>query len=91
MNILDAMKNPGRTFGSPEALEASTELDAAHKYAVLVQWKDQLEQLMTATAENMPGPETASGVNAECLRRVVDALTRLGPDARPPRAPHADD
>jgi hypothetical protein len=25
----------------------------------------------------MPGPETASGANAECLRRVVDAISRL--------------
>jgi hypothetical protein len=34
-------------------------------------------QLLTATEENMPGPES-SGSSAECLRRVVDALTRLG-------------
>jgi len=81
MPILDfagAMKNPGRTFGSPEVLEASTELSDRQKYDLLVQWKDQLEQLMTATGENMPGPETASGINAECLRRVVDAMARLG-------------
>jgi hypothetical protein len=29
--------------------------------------------------ENMPGPETSSGDNAECLRRIVDALSRLDP------------
>lgn len=34
------------------------------------------------SGESMPGPETASGVNAECLRRVVDALTRLIPSGR---------
>ena len=82
MAILDfasAMKNPGRTFGSPEALEASGELTAGQKHAVLLQWKDQLQQFMVATEENMPGPETASGVNADCLRRVVDALSRLAP------------
>lgn len=77
MNISDAMKNPGRIFGTPEALEASAELSGEQKHAVLLQWKDQLQQLMIATEENMPGPETASGVNADCLRRVVDALTRL--------------
>ena len=32
---------------------------------------------MVATEENMPGPETSSGVNADCLRRVVDALSRI--------------
>jgi hypothetical protein len=82
MNIQDAMKNPGRTFGTPEALEASAELTGEQKHAVLLQWKDQLQQLMVATEENMPGPETASDVNAECLRRVVDVLTRLEPQRR---------
>ena len=82
MNFEGAMKNPGRTFGSPEVLESSRDLTDAQKHAVLVQWKDQLEQLMTATGENMPGPETASGANAECLRRVVDALTRLESQSR---------
>ena len=77
MNLQDAMKNPGRIFGTPETLEASSELTGEQKHAVLLQWKDQLQQLMIATEENMPGPETASGVNADCLRRVVDALTRL--------------
>jgi hypothetical protein len=77
MDLQDAMKNPARTFGSPEAIEASGELSAREKHAVLLQWKDQLQQLMVATEENMPGPETASGVNADCLRRVVDALSRL--------------
>lgn len=81
MPILDfesAMKNPGRAFGSPEVLEASDDLSYGQKHDLLLQWKDQLEQLMTATSENMPGPETASGANAECLRRVVDAMARLG-------------
>jgi hypothetical protein len=79
MNIQDAMMNPGRTFGTPEAVEASTELTPKQKHAVLLQWKDQLQQLMVATEENMPGPETASGVNADYLARIVDVLTRLDP------------
>ncbi len=81
MNFQDAMKNPGRTFGSPEALETTLALTAKQKRAVLMQWKDQLQQLMVATEENMPGPETSSGINADCLRRVVDALSRLDPHA----------
>jgi hypothetical protein len=79
MDIQQAMKNPGRIFGTPEALEASAELTAVQKHAVLLQWKDQLQQLLVATEENMPGPESSSGINADCLRRVVDALTRLDP------------
>jgi hypothetical protein len=73
-----AMKDPGRAFGSPEALEASRNFSDRQKHAILLQWKDQLQQLMVATEENMPGPETNSGVNADCLRRIVDALSRLG-------------
>jgi hypothetical protein len=72
----------GTTFATSgtgtEALEATSDLSDGQKHDLLLQWKDQLEQLMTATSENMPGPETASGSNAECLRRVVDAMARLG-------------
>jgi hypothetical protein len=77
MDLRDAMNNPARAFGSPEAIESSAALSARQKRAVLLQWKDQLQQLLVATEENMPGPETASGVNADCLRRVVDAISRL--------------
>jgi len=77
MDFQQALKNPGNMFGGvPEALEASTEFDAAQKRAILLQWKDQLMQLQRATNENMPGPES-NGAGADCLRRVVDALIRL--------------
>jgi hypothetical protein len=78
MNYREALKNPGKMFGGvPEALESSIEFDAAQKRAILLQWKDQLMQLQKATEENMPGPES-NGAGADCLRRVVDALTRIG-------------
>ena len=77
MDFQQALKNPGKMFGGePEALESSTEFDAAQKRAILLQWKDQLIQLQRATGENMPGPES-DGAGADCLRRVVDALIRL--------------
>jgi hypothetical protein len=77
MDYQQALKNPGKMFkGAPEALESSTEFDAAQKRAILLQWKDQLIQLQRATNENMPGPES-DGAGADCLRRVVDALIRL--------------
>ena len=77
MNIEQAMKNPASTFGTPEALEASTELSAVQKRAVLMQWKDQLQQLLTADEESMLRADAKAGANAECLRRVTDILTRL--------------
>lgn len=78
MDYPQALKNPGKMFrGVPEAVEASGEFDTAQKRAILLQWKNQLIQLQKATEENMPGPES-DGAGADCLRRVVDALTRLG-------------
>ena len=77
MDYQQALKNPGKMFGGvPEALESSTEFTAAQKRAILLQWKDQLTQFKVATDEGMPGPES-DGAGAECLRAVVDALTRL--------------
>jgi len=76
-DFASAMQNPGRVFASPEELESSVELSPTQKEAILRQWKDQLLQLLVATEENMPGPESAAGVNADCLRRVVDAISRL--------------
>ena len=48
MDFQQAMKNPNVAFGSPEVLEASTELTAVQKRAILMQWKDQLEKLLIA-------------------------------------------
>jgi hypothetical protein len=76
MDFQQALKNPGNMFEAPEAIESSTEFDTEQKRAILLHWKDQLVQLQKATDENMPGPES-NGIGAECLRRVVDALTRL--------------
>ncbi|WP_324313870.1 hypothetical protein [Povalibacter sp.] len=70
------MKNPGATFGTPEALEAASDFTAEQKRAILLQWKDQLRRLQTASNESMTGPES-NGTGAECMRRVVDALIRL--------------
>ena len=76
MDFEQAMKNPGRMFGMPSVLEASKEFTTEQKRAILLQWKDQLTQLKVATQEGMPGPES-QGAGAECLRAIVDALTRL--------------
>jgi hypothetical protein len=77
MNLQEAMKNPNVVFASPEVLEASTELTAAQKRAVLAQWKDQLEKLLIADDESMLRADAIAGTNADCLRRVTNILTRL--------------
>ena len=77
MTIQRAMKNPNVVFASPEMLEASRLLTAVQKRAILLQWKDQLQQLLIADDENMLRANANMGANAECLRRVTDIITRL--------------
>jgi hypothetical protein len=79
MDIQQAMKNPNVVFSSPELLEASMEVTRTQKRAILMQWKDQLEQLLTADEESMLRADAKAGANADCLRRVTDILTRLQP------------
>jgi hypothetical protein len=77
MTIQRAMKNPNVVFASPEMLEASRLLTAVQKRAILMQWKDQLQQLLIADDESMLRANATVGANAECLRRVTDMITRL--------------
>lgn len=77
MNIEYAMKNPYIVFTSPESLEKSPQLTAAQKRDILMQWKDQLRQLLIADDESMLRADAKPGTNAECLRRVSDAMRRL--------------
>lgn len=50
------MRNPGKAFNSPAEVVQHAGLNAAQKIRILQQWKDEVEQLQAATAENMPGP-----------------------------------
>ena len=59
MDIARAMKNPPSTFATPEALSESSELTADQKRRVLLQWKDQLQQLQAADDEGMQQNEAA--------------------------------
>lgn len=79
MKLQQAMKNPMRVFGTPETLEASTEFAEEEKRAILLQWKDQLLQLLTADDESMFRADATPGANADCLRRVTNILTRYTP------------
>jgi hypothetical protein len=77
MDLERAMKNPGATFGTPEVLEVSRDLSKEQKCAILMQWKDQLQQLQVADDENMQGPESPHGGTAELLKRVSTVLSRM--------------
>ena len=82
MDFDKAMKNPGTVFGTPEALSKSTELTLEQKRAVLLQWKDQLQQLQTADEEGMQKSGPAAGSTAELLGRVTSVLARIKTDSK---------
>ena len=77
MDLDRAMKNPGSAFGTPEALYESSALTAEQKRAVLLQWKDQLQQLQAADDEGMHKSGPAAGTTAELLARVTSTLCRI--------------
>jgi hypothetical protein len=77
MDIDRAMKNPASVFGTPEALGESSELTAEQKRAVLLQWKDQLQQLQAADDEGMQRTEAPTGRTEDLLGRVTSVLSHI--------------
>ncbi len=80
MDIDRAMKNPANTFVTPEALSESSELTAEQKRAVLLQWKDQLQQLQAADDEGMQQNAAAASTTDDLLGRVTNILSRIDAD-----------
>jgi hypothetical protein len=82
MDIDRAMKNPASTFATPEAVSESSELTAEQERAVLLQWKDQLQQLQTADDEGMRQNDAAASTTDDFLGRVTSALSRIDADLK---------
>jgi hypothetical protein len=82
MDIDRAMKDPRSVFGTPEALSKSSELTAEQKRAVLMQWKDQLEQLQAADDEGMQQNAATTGRADDLLGRVTSMLSRVDADLK---------
>ena len=74
------MKNPRSVFVTPEALSESTELTAQQKHAVLLQWKDQLQQLQAADDEGMRQNAAIAGRTDDLLERVTNVLSQIDSD-----------
>lgn len=83
MDIDRAMRNPASTFATPEALSESSELTAEQKRRVLVQWKDQLQQLQAADDEGMQQNDAAAGTTDDLLGRVTSSLSRIEAHLKP--------
>ena len=82
MDIDRAMKNPESTFTTPEALSESSELTADQKRKVLLQWKDQLQQLQAADDEGMQQNAAAASTTDDLLERVTSILSRIDADLK---------
>ena len=82
MDIDRAMNNPASVFATPEALSESSELTAEQKRAVLLQWKDQLQQLQAADDEGMRRNEAAASTTDDLLGRVTSVLSRIDADLK---------
>jgi hypothetical protein len=82
MDIDRAMKDPASVCATPEALSESSELTAQQKRAVLLQWKDQLQQLQAADDEGMRRNEAAAGTTDDLLGRVTSVLSRIDADSK---------
>jgi hypothetical protein len=82
MDIDRSMKNPASNFATPEALTESSELTAEQKRAVLLQWKDQLQQLQAADDEGMRQNDAAASTTDDLLKRVTSTLSRIDVDLK---------
>jgi len=77
MDIDKAMKNPASVFGTPEALSESRELTPDQKRTILLQWKDQLQQLQAADDEGMKRKNSSASATDDLLKRVTSVLSRI--------------
>ena len=82
MDIDRAMNNPASVFATPEGLSESSELTAEQKRAVLLQWKDQLQQLQAADDEGMQQNDAAASTTDDFLGRVTSILSRVDADLK---------
>jgi len=82
MDVDRAMKNPASVFATPEALSESRELTAEQKRTVLLQWKDQLQQLQAADDEGMRQNDAAASTTDDVLERVTSILSRIDADLK---------
>lgn len=57
MKLEDILQDPAEVYANPQELLDDSSLTEEEKCKVLKQWAYDAEELQTATAENMPGPD----------------------------------
>jgi hypothetical protein len=71
-----ALRTPEKVFRHPLEVLHCVELTESDRVAVLRNWKQSLEQLQSASDENMPN-QTGSSDVSEMLSAVTNALVEL--------------
>jgi len=82
MDFDRAMKNPAIIFATPKAVIESSELTSEQKRRVLLQWKDQLQQLQAADDEGMRQNAAAASTTDDLLQSVMTVLSRIDADLK---------
>lgn len=77
LNRERALADPEATFRQPRIVVEHGELSDADKIRILLNWRQDLLEMQTAGAENMPDLSGESQV-ATRLQAVTDALLALG-------------
>ena len=57
MKLEDILQDPAEVYDKPQDVVNDSNLSNEEKCKVLAQWEYDAEELQTATAENMPGPD----------------------------------
>lgn len=71
-----ALRAPEKVFRHPLEVLHCPELSEADRVAILLNWKQSIEQLQSASDENMPN-QTGSSDVSEMLAAVTNAMTEL--------------
>jgi hypothetical protein len=71
------ISDPREAFVDPQHLVDAKGLSDDEKIKLLLDWRQDLLEMQTATEENMPGQRGDAGV-AMRLKAVTDALIALG-------------
>ncbi len=71
--MTDAIQDPAREFGTPEALLARDDLAPTRKLELLEQWELDARRLLTAESESMGGGESAMLDRVLRARRELDS------------------
>jgi Holliday junction resolvasome RuvABC DNA-binding subunit len=71
------LSDPQDAFGDPQRIVSLRGVSREDKIAMLLNWKQDLIELQSASGENMPSPCSEPKV-AVALQAVSDALVALG-------------